>query len=150
MKILKPPAMFDQAKNCVFLAGSIEMDTASNWQEKVQEALIDKDVTIYNPRRDSWDSSWKQDCTDINFVTQVSWELSAMDWVSTIVMYFDPETKSPVTLLELGLYAASKKLIVCCPEGFWRKGNVDMVCRKYNVRMVETLEDLIEALRAKL
>jgi hypothetical protein len=39
-------------------------------------------------------------------------------------------------------------MIVCCPEGFWRKGNVDIVCKYYEVRQVATLEDLIsEALR---
>jgi hypothetical protein len=66
-----------------------------------------------------------------------------LDSSDIIVMYFDPNTKSPISLLELGLYAASGKLIVCCPEGFWRKGNVDIVCQRYKVPTVETIEDLI-------
>ncbi len=56
-------------------------------------------------------------------------------------MYFDPNTKSPISLLELGLYAASDKLTVCCPEGFWRKGNVDIVCERYGVEQVDTIEE---------
>ena len=62
-------------------------------------------------------------------------------------MYFSPETKSPITLLELGIYAVAtpEKLLVCCPEGFWRKGNVDIVCAKYGVRQEATLQGLIAA-----
>jgi hypothetical protein len=35
-------------------------------------------------------------------------------------------------------------MIVCCPEGFWRKGNVDIVCSRYNVQQVQNIEELIE------
>jgi hypothetical protein len=48
-------------------------------------------------------------------------------------MYFDPNTLSPISLLELGLHAKSGKLIVCCPEGFYRKGNVDIVCQNFGI-----------------
>ena len=61
-------------------------------------------------------------------------------------MYFDPNTKSPISLLELGLFAHSKKLIVCCPEGFWRKGNVDIVCDKYGIPNYDSLEKLLNYL----
>ena len=61
-------------------------------------------------------------------------------------MYFDPNTKSPISLLELGLFAQSKKLIVCCPEGFWRKGNVDIVCDRYNIPNYDSLEKLLNYL----
>ena len=51
--------------------------------------------------------------------------------------------QSPITLLELGLFAQTKKLIVCCPDGFWRRGNVQVVCARYNVPLVDSLEALI-------
>ena len=56
-----------------------------------------------------------------------------------------PGTKSPITLLELGLHAGKnpQKLVVCCPDGYWRKGNVDIVCRRCGVRQVPTLDDLV-------
>jgi len=66
-----------------------------------------------------------------------------------IVFYFSPETKSPVSMLELGLFVRSGKVIVCCPEGFWRKGNVDVVCKKYDVQQVNTLEELIQIIKLK-
>jgi hypothetical protein len=43
-------------------------------------------------------------------------ELSAMEMAHIIIMYFDPNTKSPISLLELGLNAREQKLVVLCPE----------------------------------
>ena len=68
------------------------------------------------------------------------WELDKLKKASIIPMYFQPGTKSPITLLELGLFADSGKLIVCCPDGFWRKGNVDIICREFNIEQVDSLE----------
>jgi hypothetical protein len=48
-------------------------------------------------------------------------ELSAMEMAHIIIMYFDPNTKSPISLLELGLNAREQKLVVLCPEGYWKK-----------------------------
>ncbi|MCE9507647.1 MAG: nucleoside 2-deoxyribosyltransferase domain-containing protein [Alphaproteobacteria bacterium] len=136
-----------QHKASVFLAGSIEMGSAEDWQAKVVAGLGHLDVLILNPRRDQWDSSWEQKITNAPFREQVEWELSALDAADIILVYYCPDTKAPVTMLELGLYAHSnpEKLIVCCPEGFWRKGNVDIVCAKYGVEQAETLEGLIAA-----
>jgi hypothetical protein len=63
-------------------------------------------------------------------------------------MYFDPTTKAPITLLELGLIVslAPEKLMVVCPDGFYRKGNVQVVCDRYRVKMYETLEQVCEGL----
>lgn len=135
----------------IFLAGSIEMGKAEKWQERVARELADKKVNIYNPRRDDWDSSWTQSINDKNFNEQVTWELDHLTtYCSTVVFYFDPKTQSPITLLELGLVAASSKpqeVCVCCPDGYFRKGNVEMVCARYGITLVNTLDDLIEWLR---
>jgi hypothetical protein len=61
-------------------------------------------------------------------------------------MYFDPNTKSPISLLELGLFAQSKKLIVCCPRGFWRKGNVDITCDRYGIPFFDDFKISLVAL----
>jgi len=150
MKEIKAPAPIDNARMHVFLAGSIEMGAAEKWQEKVASALTDYNVTVLNPRRDDWDSSWTQSIDNAQFKEQVDWELTAMQLADTIVMYFDPQTKSPITLLELGLYARSGKLIVCCPDGYWRKGNVDVVCARYHAQQVDTIDALIKAVVKKV
>lgn len=134
-------------KISIFLAGSIEMGAAEDWQEKVVTALKDHDVNVFNPRRDDWDSTWEQKISNPQFYEQVSWELDALDRSDIIFMYFSPETKSPISLLELGLYLSTGNMIVCCPEGFWRKGNVDIVCEKYGVAVHRNINAAIEALK---
>ncbi len=126
----------------VFLAGSIEMGQAEAWQSELADVLRDLDAVILNPRRDDWDASWKQSIDDAQFRTQVEWELSALERATIVLMYFAPTTKSPITLLELGLYARSGKLVVCCPDGYWRKGTVDIVCARYGAEQVPDLAAL--------
>jgi hypothetical protein len=141
--IIKPPAPLQDGYS-VFLAGSIELGTARNWQTALEEQLSGMDILIFNPRRDHWDASWLQSKRSPQFREQVEWELHAMEKANVIVMYFEPNTKSPISLLDLGLFARSGKLVVCCPEGFWRKGNVDIVCETYRVKQVNSFDDLLE------
>jgi hypothetical protein len=147
-RVLKPPAPLDALDDAggrpvLFLAGSIEMGHAEPWQQRVEEALADLPLVLLNPRRDDWDSSWEQRLDNPPFREQVEWELSGLERADLVLVYFAPGTKSPVTLLELGLFARSDKLLVCCPEGFWRKGNVDVVCARYVLDAVDTFEALL-------
>jgi len=141
----------------VFLAGSIEQDAAVEWQEKLIELLarVDRHVPIhlvvFNPRREAWDASWVNSIENENFRIQVTWELDNIENADYVLFYFDPATKSPISLLELGLVAATQNgptAIVCCPEGFWRKGNVDIVCNRYDIPRVDTLEELASCLES--
>lgn len=157
MKVIKAPGELSCFEGLsVFLAGSIEMGKAVDWQTRLTNELKDLDCTVLNPRRDDWDSSWEQKASNPKFKEQVQWELQALEEADFIVMYFDPATQSPISLLELGLHAKDSgedrhpELIVCCPEGFWRKGNVDIVCQRYGVKQVTTIEGLINTIRKKL
>lgn len=134
----------------VFLAGSIDMGEAPPWQRDVVGALSEPGLSILNPRRPDWDASWSASIDDARFVEQVEWELAAMERADVIAMYFAPTSQAPITLLELGLFAESGKLIVCCPDGYFRKGNVDVVCRRYAVHQTHDLPALVRAVRARL
>jgi len=134
----------------IFLAGSIEQGKAVDWQKEVTEKVDCYVQYIFNPRRDKWDASLEQSIQNKVFNEQVSWEMTALDICDIIFMYFDPATKSPISLLELGLYATSGKLIVCCPEGFWRKGNVEMVCDRYGIPLYTILPMALDALERKI
>jgi hypothetical protein len=123
------------------------MGRAENWQSAVALALADQDIFVLNPRREDWDASWRQSMDEPRFVEQVEWELAAQERAAVIAMYFAPSTQAPISLLELGLAARSGKLLVCCPEGYWRKGNVDLVCRRYGVPIVKDLTTLIADVR---
>lgn len=135
----------DKSKKSIFLAGSIEMDKAINWQKKCEEQLEAKYI-LFNPRRDAWDNSWEQSIDNPQFKEQVIWELNGLEKADIIIMFFAGNTKSPISLLELGLFAQSGKLKVVVEEGFWRKGNVDIVCEKYNIQQFKNLEKLVEDL----
>src|SRR6218665_780335 len=129
----------------IFLAGSIEMDKAINWQLHCEEQLQDKYI-IFNPRRKEWDSSWSQTIENPYFKEQVSWELNALEKADIIIMYFAGNTMSPISLLEFGLYAQSKKMKVVVEEDFWRKANIDIVCEKYGVEQFKTLDEVMQNL----
>lgn len=150
MQIVFPdtPLLFENDLPSVFLAGSIDMGKAIDWQKSLCEALTKAQWKGYvlNPRRLDWDSSWEQRIDNEPFRSQVTWELEGLEKASLIVFYFAPESQAPITLLELGLHAKSGKCIVCCPEGFWRKGNIDIVCQKYKIPQVEHLQGLLEAI----
>lgn len=146
MKIIQAPHSLStilRGEKTIFLAGSIEMGTAKNWQHTVISHLAHTKWNILNPRRDDWDSNWKQEFNDPQFYQQVNWELNALDRSSLILMNFLPNTKSPISLLELGLYASSNKMMVVCPKEFWRRGNVEVVCEKYDIQLFETLDEAL-------
>lgn len=127
----------------VFLGGSIEMGKAEKWQDRIVKDLKEFDIAILNPRRDDWDSSWKESMKDSQFTKQVNWELNSLDDSDIIIFYFDPKTKSPITLMELGLYAKHPNVLVCCPDGFWKKGNVEIVCHREKIKLFNTYQDLL-------
>ena len=152
-QVLKAPTPLSHinASRTLFLAGSIEMGKAEDWQTRLTQMLQNTpDLTILNPRRDEWDASWEQTITNPQFREQVEWELAAQEKATLIAMYFAPETKAPITLLELGLFSRSGKLIVCCPDGYWRKGNVEVVCNCYRIPLVATFDELAAIIHQEL
>jgi len=134
----------------IFLAGSIEMGKAIQWQEHLTKELRDFEVTVCNPRRGQWSMNLNPGATDDLFNHQVEWELAALEAVDVIVFFFDKNTLSPVTMLELGLWAQSGKVVVCCHKDFWKSGNIHHVCKKYNVPYVKDYADFILLVRKRL
>lgn len=152
--VCQPPIFKRKKTECVeysvFLAGTIEMGASEDWQAEAIKMLQDRCSIIYNPRRDDWDSSWEQSIDDPNFNVQVNWELEHIEQADLVLMYFDPTSKSPISLMELGFLAAFNphKIWVCCPEGFYRKGNVDIVCNRYGILQYTSMNVFLNAARA--
>lgn len=58
---------------------------------------------------------------------------------------------SPISLLELGLFINSgKKIVVFCDPDYERKGNVEIVCEKYNTPLYDKYFDSLKALKSIL
>jgi len=136
----------------VFLAGSIEMGKAVNWQAETGKLLNAAGFVVLDPRRDDWDSSWVQSIEDEQFEQQVRWELMGLEKADVVIVHFDPDTKSPITLLELGLLSQLKpsRTFVSCAPAFWRRGNVEIVCARYKVQLFDSLTAATGAVIAKL
>ncbi len=132
----------------VFLGGSIEHGKATDWQQILQSKFKDDEPFIFlNPRRENWDSSWDQSIDNPKFKEQVTWELKGLEEADIIIIYFESGTLSPISMLELGLCARKDNVIVFCPEGFWRKGNIDIVCENWQIKQVASMKELVETIR---
>lgn len=139
----------------IFLAGSIEMGKADDWQNSVVESLTrritTKNLCIFNPRRNDWDSSWKASIENKEFVYQVEWELERILKSDLVVFYFQPGTISPISLLELGIVSGkNKNCIVYCPDNFHRKGNIDVTTRWFQIETAESFEDFINKIESNI
>lgn len=160
MLVIKPPTPLPSSYSSlyqvgnfpkVFLAGSIEMGAAENWQARMERELEDiKLGWIFNPRRDMFDNTLVQSIRTPAFKEQVDWELNAQEEADLILMYFAPDTKCPITLLELGLFARTGKLSICCPDGFWRKGNVEIICNRFSIPLFNTFDELVADARTHI
>lgn len=144
MKVFKALDKIDNSnKKSIFLAGSIDKRKGLNWRNEVIEFFKDRNFDIYDPQREDWDGTWKNDLTDTRFSEQTNWEMEAMKKAGLIIMNFLPQYSSSVSLLELGLFAASKKVMVCCPADFDKSGNVQFICNAYNIPSFKTIKDLL-------
>lgn len=152
MNVMKPPTPLDvpPGARVVFLAGSIEMGAADDWQAQLTAALVDRDVAVLNPRRDEWDASWRQSIDEPRFRGQVEWELDGLERADVVAMWFAPATRAPITLLELGLHARGGKVVVGCPDGFWRRGNIEVVCARFGIPMHATWDAFVADVLARL
>lgn len=149
---VKAPNKYDKDTKSlkIFLGGAIDMGKAVDWQKQIANAFEGNDnVLLLNPRRDNWDSSWEQTIENKHFKEQVEWELDALDDCDFIVMVLTKDSKAPISLLELGLHAKSKKLLLFCEDGFYRKGNVDIVAKRYQIHQLESIDEIIEDITIK-
>lgn len=128
----------------VFLAGTIDNGNSLNWQDKTIIELINlgvKDLEVYNPRREHWNPNPSKE--DMEY--QIKWEQDHLDKADIIAMILLDDSKSPISLLEMGLYAKTGKLIVFCTPNFYRWDNVRLTCEKYHIELVQDIHPTIIA-----
>ena len=132
-----------------FLAGSIEMGNARRWQDYILNMVSRRKINtdkfvFFNPFKKHFDINIGNTIKDKDFNNQVSWEWDKLESSDYIIFNFEPDTKSPISLLELGAYCRSGNVkVVCCPPEFWKYGNVEFICDRYKIPLVKHLEDII-------
>ena len=93
-----------------------------------------------NPRRREFHAS------PAEMEYQVAWELAHLEAADLIVMNLLGDSRSPISLLEMGLYARSGKLFVACSPDYYRYDNVRITCRRYGVPLYDSLTALLDDL----
>lgn len=134
----------------VFLAGTIDNDKGSvDWRHKLCkkiEKFSDNGtpLTIFNPRRDSFPKDNKSN----EVRKQIRWEHRHLDDVDLIVMNVLENSLSPISLMEMGMYADSGKMVVFCKSGYYQYDNVLMLCRKYRIPLYDTndIDDILNVI----
>ena len=122
----------------VFLGGTIDNGDSEDWQSELINSIsnvdLERPVRIYNPRRKEWPSS--DNHHEIGM--QINWELTFLETADIIVMNILADSKSPISLMEIGLFARTGKLIVFCPKSYYRYDNVMVVCQRFNIPLYTT------------
>lgn len=140
----------------IFLAGSIEMGKAKQWQEAVvTECAADlhwksRNVLFFNPRRDDWNNSWKNDITNPEFNQQVNWEMDMLERADYRLFYFQGGTVSPVSLLELGKFGDKTNTLVVVDEDYEKVGNVHIFCYRNLIPVYESLAEAMNVIKRKV
>ncbi|CAM1343711.1 nucleoside 2-deoxyribosyltransferase domain-containing protein [Tenacibaculum amylolyticum] len=119
-----------------FLAGSMNLQKEVSWRDKIMKE-ISGNVLFLDPTNKNHDS-----LSDKEMKAHIEWELEAMELADTIILNFLPNAMSPISLVELGLHAKSGKLIVVCPDEFYKSRYVHILCKKYKIPIYKTFENI--------
>jgi len=150
-KIFMPPYDYDNSEYTIdgvmplnlFLGGTIDNGESLDWQDALTDELCSSDtvhpIMIYNPRRAEWSNGDNKEEND----KQINWELYHLERADLIVMNILGNSKSPISLMEIGLFAKEHKLIVFCNPSFYRYDNVRIVCERYKVPLYNTNDILV-------
>lgn len=127
----------------IFLAGTIDMGNSIDWQAGTVEKLrgMNGRYLVWNPRRSGGFTSSPE---EIDY--QIKWELERLEKCDIIVMNILGTSKSPITLLEMGIHIRSGKLYVACEPDFYRHDNVRITCERYGVPLFNSLDELLTEL----
>ena len=122
----------------IFLAGTIDMGKSSDWQQDLYDRFSRTDGRwiLYNPRQLQWDPTREGEMD-----YQVNWELEYLEKADYILMYILGSSKSPISLLEMGIHDRSGKMYVICEPDFYRYDNVRITCSYYDIPLFHSMEE---------
>lgn len=126
-------------KQCIFLAGSMDFNRPDNWRKQTIHKL--SNYNFFDPTNKNHDS-----LNEIQMKKHIEWELDALLMADKIILNFLPNSLSPISLVELGLYMSSQKLTVICPKEFYKSKYVYTLCEKYNTPVFLKIEEALNTL----
>lgn len=125
----------------VFLAGTIDMGNSTDWQKEMYHVFssLDGRYLLFNPRQENWDADREGEMD-----YQVRWELEHLEEADIIIMNILRNSRSPISLLEMGLHAHSRKMYVICEPEFYRYDNVRITCDFYDIPLYSSMSSFLE------
>lgn len=109
---IKAPNKFDVSdKNSIFLAGTIDNGNSEDWQTRFTQWFTAIDFTVFNPRREDWNSELKPKIDVPEFKEQVDWEHDALNSSDYIVFNFLKDSVNPITMMELAEWGTTCKSV---------------------------------------
>lgn len=130
----KLPSKKKGYKYC-FLAGSIDHSEPNSWRTILYKKAPET-IHFFDPTRKDHNA-----LDDEAMRQQIYWELDALELSDKIILNFLPQAKSPISLVEMGLYAKSGKLVVVCPDEFYQKRYVKALCSRYSVPFFKDINE---------
>lgn len=128
----------DYTRFRIYLSGS---STGFDWQDRFISTLTNLPVDVFTPLHPIHATPHSQ---------AFEWEMDHMSIANVIAFYFSPDDLCASALLSLGMYANTDKIIVCCPEGYQRKQDVDALCHREDIMQVDCLDTLISATTSRI
>ena len=127
-QIITAPSAENPIYTSVFLAGGIT--NCKEWQKEVIDELSCYKISVFNPRRESFDVSDKSAT-----VKQIAWEYEQLERMDIFSMYFcDDNSDQPICMYELGRNIVrmqnrfpsdwQKRIVVSIEHGYRRRQDV--------------------------
>lgn len=128
IQLITAPSLEKPIYTSLFLAGGIT--NCKEWQKDVIKELDVYDVSIFNPRQESFDISDKSAS-----YRQILWEYERLEQMDIFSMYFcDDNSDQPICLYELGRNILrmqnrfpsdwQNRIIISVEDGYRRKSDV--------------------------
>lgn len=125
----------------IFLAGGIS--GCDDWQKEMIQRFKEQHVTLINPRRRNFDITNPTMSSE-----QIEWEHDHLERANAILFWFPFATLCPITLFELGKYAAKcrKTIFVGCHSAYARKFDVEKQLSLIRPEIVvhDNFQDLVD------
>jgi len=130
----------EEGREYIFLAGSMNTTVDNNWRQDVVNQL-DSVYHFYDPTNNNHDK-----LNDSQMKEHIKWELDALKMADKIILNFLPNAQSPISLVELGLYMSTSKLIVICPKEFHQSRYVHVLCKQYCTPYFHNMNDALSTI----
>ena len=114
------------------------VDSRFNWRDVVAD-YYQEEYHLIDPTNPGHDN-----LSDKAMREHIKWEFLGLKQADYIILNFLSDALSPISLVELGMYVMTNKLIVVCPKDFYKWRYIDTLCKEYNTPIFTQLEQVLD------